>query len=149
MWQIWIILAGIFIICEMIIPTDFIIFWVGIGASIAALCSIFTDNLTIQIGVFCISSILLIFCTKPFIRKFTKNSETLNTNIYSLIGKEGIVTTEIDPISGIGQVKVGGEVWSAKTIDNTKIPKDTLITVTALEGVKAVVAVKEKVELQK
>ena len=51
MWQIWIILAGIFMIFEMIIPTDFLIFWVGIGAALTSVCSLFTNNITVQIAL--------------------------------------------------------------------------------------------------
>ena len=83
MWQIWIILAGIFMIFEMIIPTDILIFWVGIGAALTSVCSLFTDNITVQIAFFCISSILLIFCTKPFVRKFTKELSDCGMHVVS------------------------------------------------------------------
>lgn len=146
MWQIWIILAGIFMIFEMIIPTDFLIFWVGIGAALTSVCSIFTDNITVQIALFCISSILLIFCTKPFVRNFTKSTKDIHTNAYSLIGKEGIVISDIDPITGEGQIKVESEVWSAKTEDSKIIPKGTLVTITAINGVKAVVSTEQKIK---
>lgn len=148
MWQIWIILAGIFIIFEMVIPTDFLIFWVGIGAAATSLASVFVDNITIQIAIFCISSILLIFCTKPFIKKLTKSTENVHTNVYSIIGKTGIVTSDIDPISGKGQIKINNEIWSAKTNNSIVIKKDTIITVTAIEGVKAVVSSEEKTEIK-
>ena len=48
MWQVWIILAGIFVIFEMIIPTDFLVFWLGMGALVAAVTSIFVDNIEIK-----------------------------------------------------------------------------------------------------
>lgn len=148
MWQIWLILAGIFIIFEMIIPTDFLIFWVGMAAAITSLCSAFIDNITVQIVIFSISSILLILCTKPFVRKFMKNDENVHTNAYSIIGKKGIVISDINPIEGKGQIKVDNEVWSAKTKENDIIKKDTIISVTAIEGVKAIVAADKKAEIK-
>lgn len=148
MWQVWLILAGIFVIFEMIIPTDFLIFWVGVGAAITSICSIFIDNITIQIGIFCISSILLLFCTKPFVKKFTKNCANIPTNAYSNIGKTGIVISDIDPISGKGQVKIENEVWSAKSTNQEIITKDTLIRVDSIEGVKVVVSVNQKSEVK-
>ena len=147
MWQIWVILAGIFMIFEMIIPTDFLIFWVGIGAALTSICSLFTDNITVQIAFFCISSILLIFCTKPFVRKFTKDIKDVHTNAYSIIGKEGIVISDINPITGEGQIKIESEVWSAKTEDSQVIPKGTLVTITAIDGVKAVVSTAQKTKV--
>ena len=148
MWQVWLILAGIFIIFEMIIPTDFLIFWVGIGALISCVTSMFVDNVTAQIVIFCISSILLIFCTKPFIKKFMKKTPDVNTNAYSIIGKKGLVISDIDPVSNSGQIKVDNEVWSAKTLGTEVIQKDTQVTVTAIEGVKAVVSANKKAEIK-
>lgn len=148
MWQVWLILAGIFIIFEMIIPTDFLIFWVGIGAIVSCITSMFVDNITVQIVVFCISSIALIFCTKPFVKKFMKKAPDVHTNAYSVIGKTGLVTTEINPILGTGQIKVDNETWSAKTLGDEVIPKETQVTVTDIEGVKAVVSVKKKAEIK-
>lgn len=148
MWQVWLILAGIFIIFEMIIPTDFLIFWVGIGAIVSCITSMFVDNITVQIVVFCISSIALIFCTKPFVKKFMKKAPDIHTNAYSVIGKTGLVTTEINPILGTGQIKVDNETWSAKTLGDEVIPKETQVTVTDIEGVKAVVSVKKKAEIK-
>lgn len=141
MWQVWIILAGIFVIFEMIIPTDFLIFWLGIGALLTAIISIFVDNITIQISVFVISSILLVFLTKPFVKKFMKKSANISTNAYSIIGKSGIVISDIDTITGKGQIKIENEVWSAKTNNQEKIQKDTPIKVDSIDGVKAVVSV--------
>ena len=143
MWQVWLVLAGIFIIFEMVVPTDFLIFWVGIGAAITAVCSLFIDNISIQIAIFCLSSIALLFCTKPFIKRAFKNSVDIPTNAKSIIGKQGIVLADIDPITGKGQVKVENEVWSAKTSNQEKILKDTLVTVKSIDGVKAVVSTKD------
>jgi len=144
MWQVWVILAGIFVIFEMIIPTDFLVFWLGMGSLVAAVTSIFVDNITVQITVFVISSIAFIFCTKPFVRKMLKNSANISTNAYSAIGKSGIVISDIDPISGKGQIKIGNEVWSAKTNGQKIIKKDTLIKVDSIDGVKAVVSIQEE-----
>lgn len=149
MWQVWIILAGIFVIFEMVIPTDFLIFWVGIGALFTAILSIFVNNITAQIVVFCISSVLFIFLTKPFVKKFMKNSANIATNAYSIIGKTGVVISEIDPISGKGQIKIENEVWSAKTNNQEKIEKDTIIKVDSIEGVKAIVSISEEAKIKK
>ncbi len=100
--------------------------------------SLFTDNLIIQTAVFVVSSILLILFTRPIINKYV-NNKTVPTNIYSFIGKRGIVTSDINSSEGTGQVKVDGEIWSAKTDNDEFIPKGKEIEVTAIDGVKAVV----------
>lgn len=138
MWYIWLIMAGIFLIAE-IITVGFLIFWLSIGSLLAMITSFFTDNIVIQTAVFVISSTILIFATKPFVKKFATNKNPIKTNVYSIIGKEGLVTEEIDPIKAIGQIKVSGEVWSAISKDNQIIPKDTKIRVTEIKGVKAII----------
>lgn len=142
MWQFWLIAAGVFFVCEML-TVGFLIFWLGIASILAMIVSLFTDNLLIQTAVFVFSSGLLIFLTKPFIEKFvTKKDKTINTNVYSLIGKIGIVTEEINPLLGTGQIKIGTEIWSAISTDESIISKDSQIEILEIKGVKAVV--KEK-----
>lgn len=146
MWQFWLIAAGVFFVCEML-TVGFLIFWLGIGSILAMIVSLFTDNLIIQTAVFVISSGLLIFLTKPFVEKFvTKKEKKINTNVYSLIGKIGIVTEEINPLLGTGQIKIGTEIWSATSNDESIIAKDSEIEILEIKGVKAVV--KEKVLLK-
>ena len=43
MWQIWLIIAGICLIIE-IITTGFLVFWFSIGALLAMITSLFTNN---------------------------------------------------------------------------------------------------------
>ena len=138
MWQFWIILAGLFFIIEMA-TVGFLVFWFGIGSLIAMIASLFTTNIAIQTAVFVFSSTILLFFTRPLINRFTKNDTEIQTNAYSIIGKKGIVIKEIDPILGQGQVKIGTEVWSAKTLGNEKIKEGSEIEVTEIDGVKAVV----------
>lgn len=146
MWQIWLIIAILFFILEMMGP-GFLLFWVGVGALITMVVSIFVDNLVIQIGVFTISSILLLFCTRPFVKKFTKNDTTI-TNANSIIGKKAIVTKEINSLKGTGQIKINGEAWSAKSSNEDIIEEGAKVTVLNINGVKAIVEKqKEKSEI--
>ncbi len=138
MWSFWLIVAGIFFAIE-IATIGFLMFWIGIGALLAMITSFITDNVFIQTAVFVISSCILIPFTKPLADKFT-NKKSSQTNSYSLINKHGIVITDINPIEGVGQVKVNGEIWSAKTEDESKILKGTEITVIKIDGVKLIVS---------
>jgi len=137
MWIFWLIAAGIFFVGEML-TTGFLIFWLGIGSLLALLVSLFTPNLVIQTATFVISSIILICATKSFADKFSKK-DTVATNVYTLAGKKGIVLEEINPTEGKGQIKVGGEVWSALCDENVTIPKDSEVEIVRIQGVKAFV----------
>ena len=111
MWQIWLIIAGVCFIIEMA-TVGFFVFWFGIGALLSMLVSIFCpENILLQSIVFVVSSVILLFLTKPLVDRFTRKDKKVETNAYSIIGKKGIVLQDIT--YGIGQVKISGEVWSA------------------------------------
>lgn len=137
MWQFWLITAGIFLIAEMF-TMGFLVFWLGLGALLTMIVSFFTSNIIIQTTVFVISSTILIFATKPLVNKFSKK-DTTPTNVYSIVGKKALVIQDIDWANGTGQIKVNGEVWSAKTDEQINIPKDSEVQIERIEGVKAYV----------
>ena len=93
----------------------------------------------IQSTVFIVSSTLLLFATKPLVAKITKNDKEVKTNVYSVINKKGKVIVDIDPDDSTGQVKIAGDVWSAKSANNKRIPKGTNVIVEKIEGVKVIV----------
>lgn len=138
MWQFWLILSGIFFVIE-IATVGFLVFWFAIGALFAMVVSLFTSNIAIQTTVFVVSSTILLFFTRKFFNKVTKKENEIQTNAYSIIGKRGIVTKNIDPIEGKGQIKVGTEVWSAKSVDDRKIEVGIEVEILEIDGVKAVV----------
>lgn len=135
-WYIWLILAGLFVIIEFF-TMGFLVFWFGIGALITMIVSFFTNNIFIQTSVFLVASVILLFATKPFVKRFS--SKTIPTNANSLIGKTGLVVQEIDNIKSVGQVKVNGELWSAVSLNNIIIAKDTQVEIVEINGVKLTV----------
>lgn len=136
MWQIWLIIAGLFFIGE-IITVGFLVFWFGVGALIAMMVSFFTSNIILQTAVFVISSAILLFATKPFVKKFVDVKPT-NTNAYSIIGKKALVIKEINSHS-VGQIKIKGEVWSAESEDDETISEGSEVEIVQIKGVKAIV----------
>ena len=137
MWQVWLIIAGLFFVGE-IATVGFLIFWFGIGALIAMIVSFFTSNIIIQTTIFVISSTILIFATKPFVKKFADVKKT-NTNVYSIIGKKALVINTIDPIHSVGQIKINGEVWTAESENNQVIDEGSEVEILEIKGVKAIV----------
>ncbi|MCI8640969.1 MAG: NfeD family protein [Clostridia bacterium] len=137
MWQIWLIIAGIFLIGE-IATVGFLIFWFGIGALVAMIVSFFTDSIIFQTTIFVISSTILIFATKPFVKKFV-DVKKINTNVFSIIGKTALVIKEINPIQSQGQIKINGETWSAESENNEVIPEGSEVEILQIRGVKTIV----------
>lgn len=147
MWKFWLIAAGVFLILE-ISTIGFLVFWLAIGALITALISLFVDSIVAQTAIFVISSSLLIFATRPFVKKFAK-TDNVPTNVYSIVGKKAIVTEDINWETGTGLVKCSGEIWSAKTKEQINIPKGTKVEIESIEGVKAFVKPIEEKEIAK
>ena len=117
----------------------FLVFWLGIGALLAMVTSFITDSILIQSIVFLVTSTLLLIFTRPLVNKFIKVPKEIKTNAYSIIGKKGIVISKINNIEGNGQIKIDGDVWSAKGLQDEEIPKDTEVEIVEIDGVKAVV----------
>lgn len=133
MWKFWLIVAGVCFVIESF-TIGFLVFWFGIGALAALVASLFISNIWIQSLIFIIVSSLLLIFTKPLVKKFVKEKDIIPTNVYSIIGKEGIVVESIDTINGVGKVKVNGELWSATSLEN--IEKGTKVKVLKVNGVK-------------
>ena len=134
MWPYWLVLAGVCFVIE-IYTVGFFVFWFGIGALIALIVSLFSNNLILQAVCFVVSSSLLLLLTKPLAKKIMKNTNSNPTNVYSVVGQEGIVLEDIDSISGHGSVKIKGELWSATS--DEPIKKDSKVKVISINGVKA------------
>ena len=140
MWQIWLIIAGLFFIGEMM-TVGFLVFWFGVGALLAMITSFFTSNIIVQTTVFVVSSAILLLITKPFVKKFVDVKST-NTNVFSIIGKKALVIKEINPHS-IGQIKINGEVWSSEAENDETILEGSEVEILQIKGVKAIVKLAE------
>ena len=137
-WVNWLIVAGFFAILE-IVTVGFLVIWIGVGALAAMVYSIFfPEQIIVQVAIWVVCSTLLIISTKKLTDKI-KPTPT-KTNVYSIIGKRASVIQTIDDGKATGQIKVGGDVWSAKAENFEEIiPEGTTIEVVSIEGVKAVV----------
>lgn len=140
MWYMWLIAAGIFFVAE-IITVGFMIFWLGIAALVVCLLSLVIHNLFAQMAIFVVLSTLLLFITRPFIEKFViKKDEKVITNAFSIIGQKAKVIRAMDPITKLGQIKVGTETWSAKAEGDVLFQEGEIVKIDAIEGVKAIIS---------
>lgn len=118
--------------------------WFAGGALLAFLAGIAGFGTGVQIGVFIVVSILLLILTRPLAVKYF-NQERQKTNAESLIGQQALVTEDIDTIKAKGQVEIRGQIWSAKTDEpDGKIPKNTVVVVNGIQGVKLIVRAREE-----
>lgn len=141
----WLIIALIMLIVEAL-TAGLTTIWFAGGAFAALVCALLDLPIAVQIVIFFIVSIcLLVFTRKIFVEKLKTGSQ--KTNVDALIGERAIVEAAI-PAYGVGQVKVGGQVWSAICEKpDMEIEAGKLVKIHAIEGVKVIVVpVKEHVD---
>lgn len=139
---IWLILLIVFIVIELA-TMGLTTIWFAGGALIAAIAAAFHAPLVLQVALFLVVSILLLFFTRPIAVKYF-NKDRIKTNAESLVGRQAIVISEINNLEGIGQVTVGGQEWSARSKDeNLEISVGTVVIVRAISGVKLLVEPKQ------
>ncbi len=134
---IWIGFAVFMAVCEAF-TAQLVSIWFVFGSVCAAITSIFTDSIPIQSAAFLAVTLISLIVTRPLIRKMKSRKGNIETNANRLIGKTAVVLSGIEDAQKIGQVKVEGEIWSAKS-DSAPIYKDSKVKVLAIEGVKLLV----------
>lgn len=130
----WLIFAIVMGVIEAF-TVQLVSIWFAAGGLAACVTSLFTDNIWIQLLVAVAVTVVTLIATRPFAKRVI-NAKKTHTNSDKYIGKTGVVTVDINVLEGSGQVKVGPSVWSAKSVSDTDIPKDTKVVVKSIEGVK-------------
>lgn len=133
----WLIVFVVFAALELI-SMGLTCIWFAVGAIAACIASLLGGNWIVQAIVFIVVTTLVLIFIRPFAVKYI-NNKAEKTNVESMIEKTGKVIIEIDNINATGLITVDGIEWTARSSDGTVIPKDTLVTVVAVEGVKAIV----------
>lgn len=131
---------GVVVICAILEATtaQLVSIWFVGGGIVALISSLFHLNPWIQIVVFLAVSIIMLCITRPVVRRFL-NTKKVRTNADRYVGMEGTVTTAIDNEAGVGMVRVGGNLWSARSEDNSRLSEGTQVLVRRIEGVKVIV----------
>ena len=139
----WLIALVVFLVIEAATLGLATIGFAG-GALVALIAAMCGAGIVIQIVLFLVVSLVLLFFTRPLAVRFL-NKDTLKTNVDRVVGMEGVVTEEISNLAGTGKVSLGGNMWTARTEnEGGAIPVDAVVTVLRVEGVKLIVKVKEK-----
>ena len=114
------------------------------GALFAFLTALLGLNQGIQIGVFVVVSVVLLFFTRPWAVKYL-NTRTVKTNTEALVGKSARVIADINNLKSEGQVVINGLEWTARSSDDTIIFRTgDVVTVVGIEGVKLIVEGQKK-----
>lgn len=136
--MLWLVLLIVFLVIE-VATMGLTSIWFAGGAVVAAIAALLNAPIAVQIILFFLVSLVLLFFTRPIAVKYF-NQDRIRTNVESLVGKQGIVTGEINNLQGKGQVTLNGQEWSARSVaDDQIIPQGAIVSVLAINGVKLIV----------
>ena len=135
-WWIWVSLVVVFAIIE-ICTFGLTTVWFAIAALIMVFLSFFNISLPIQILIFLVISALLLIFTRPLAVKKLKMGKE-KTNVDSLVGKHALVTKKIGEFD-TGEAKISGQIWTARSENNTEIEKGAKAEILRIEGVQLIV----------
>ncbi len=135
---VWLVLLVVFLGVEAA-TLGLASIWFAGGSLIGLIAAALHAPVWLQIILFLITSLVLLFFTRPIAVKYFNKSRA-KTNVQGVIGKQAIVVSEIDNLQGIGQVTVGGQQWSARSsVEGKVIPVGSVVVVDAISGVKLMV----------
>ena len=134
---IWLVLLVIFIMTEAS-TVAVVSIWFAIGALAAMIASLLGAQVWLQVVLFLVVSCSLLCVLRPLVRKYFTPKLT-RTNVDSVIGSTGIVTSRIDNVMSQGQVKLGAMEWTARSTSGEVIEAGMLVKADRIEGVKVFV----------
>ena len=135
--MLWILLAVGFLILEFA-TVALISIWFVIGSLVALMAAVLGAALWAQLLFFALVSLTMLLLVRPILQRFV-TPHKVPTNIDAMVGQEALVTEPINNLDGTGAIKLNGLIWTARSETGNPIPAGALVTVQAVEGVKAIV----------
>lgn len=134
---LWILQVIVFIVLETNTYQLVSIWFVfgAIGALIASFCGV---GFHFQVIIFVAVSLIMLAALRPISMKLVKK-QNFKSNAEGLIGKDVLITEDVNNIKSTGQGKVDGMVWTVRSDSDEEIPKGTVVKIDRIEGVKLIV----------
>jgi membrane protein implicated in regulation of membrane protease activity len=136
-WVLWMIAAGLLAVGEMF-TLGFFLGPVAIAAVLAAIVALAGGGVALQWIVFIAVSAASLAVLRPIARRHLRTPMQLRTGTAALVGAPAIVLERVDGRGG--QVKIGGEIWSARSFDEDQaFEPGERVQVLEIEGATALV----------
>ena len=119
-WIIWLIAAGVLGVGEMH-QGAFYLAPFALGAALAAVVSLLGAGAAVSAVVFVAASAIVFATLRPVARRHRQLPPSIRTGAAALIGRPAIVLERIANDEGVGCVKIGGEVWTARSYDDDEV----------------------------
>jgi membrane protein implicated in regulation of membrane protease activity len=137
-WVWWMIAAGVLAVGE-IFTLSFFLGPIAVAAVAAAIVSLVGAGLGIQWIVFIAVSLASLAVLRPIARRHLRTPAQIRTGTAALVGSRAVVLDRVDGDGG--QVKIGGEVWSARSFDEDHVFEEgARVEVLQIKGATALVS---------
>lgn len=141
---LWVVIAVALSVLEIVLAGFFMLFF-GLGAAVTAVVAIFNPDLTLQLSVFLISSLIFLFMGRPLLNKWFKVSDRppVASNVSKLKGETVLVIEPVNRYGGRVRVVNSGETWTAYLKEGTETAElavDQEGVIEAIDGAKLVIS---------
>ncbi len=138
-WVLWVIAACVFGVGEML-TTSFFLAPFAVGALGAAVVDVAGVSEIAAWAVFVVISLLMLVVVRPIAKSHMKVPPKIRTGTAALVGQQAIVLERIANDEGVGCVRIDGEVWTARSLDEDQvIEAGSRVHVVQIKGATALV----------
>jgi membrane protein implicated in regulation of membrane protease activity len=137
-WVIWMVAAVALAGGEMLTLSLFL-GPLSLAAILAALVALAGGSVELEVAAFVAGSVASLAIVRPIARRHLRTPPHTRTGAAALIGQSATVLERVDREHGM--VKIGGEVWTARTYDEDHvIEAGARVEVLKIDGATALVA---------
>ena len=134
----WLLLTAALLVIEAL-TAGLTTIWFAGGSIVALILTFLGAPVWLQTGAFAAVSLILLLVTRPLALKYMNKGKGA-TSLDRMIGREVLVTEQIDNLRGTGEVQVDGQNWMARAADSDlTIEKGETARVRSIQGVKLIV----------
>lgn len=139
-WFIWLVVALGFGVAELLAGAgSFFLAPFAVGAALAAVADSVAGETAAAVVFVCVS-ILTLLSVRPVVQRHLTSGPALRTGGAALVGRRAVVTERIANHEGVGRVRIDGEVWTARSLDEDRvIEAGTAVDVVDIKGATALV----------
>ena len=136
-WLVWLLLAGVFVGVE-IATLSLVALMLAAGALAGAVAAAFGAPVVVEALSASVVALLMLVVVRPVALGHLRQPVAQRTGVAALVGHEAVVLERVDGQHGL--VRIGGEVWSARSYDRTvALEPGATVDVIAIDGATAVV----------
>jgi membrane protein implicated in regulation of membrane protease activity len=137
-WLVWIAVALVAGVAE-VASLQFVLAMFAGGGLVAALAAGLGAGVEVQVVAFALASVALLLGARPPLVRWSRRTAGAVTGVAALVGRRAEVVSEVSGAGG--QVKLAGEIWSARTEQpGLVLPTGMQAVVHRIDGATAVVA---------